>query len=118
MLQRQGCLAIRNLVARSPELREPILDAGAETVLRAAAKLSQTNVDMAYAGLRDLGIDVQVVKFTPPTAASEDTEVAMEAGVELFGAKKAQFRPVFEESSALEGKIADAAHAPSEDMRF
>merc|ERR1711998_27050 len=56
VLQRQGCLAIRNLVARSPELREPILD-------------------MAYSGLRDLGIDVQVVKFTPPTAASEDTEV-------------------------------------------
>merc|ERR1712146_12542 len=83
VLQRQGCLAIRNLVARSPELREPILDAGAETVLRAAAKLSQTNVDMAYAGLRDLGIDVQVVKFTPPSAT--DTEVEMQSGVELFG---------------------------------
>merc|ERR1711924_327792 len=85
VLQRQGCLAIRNLVARSPELREPILDAGAEAVLRAAAKLSQTNVDMAYAGLRDLGLDVQVVKFTPPTAAGADADVAMEAGVELFG---------------------------------
>jgi len=118
VLQRQGCLAIRNIVARSPELREPILDGGAEAVLRAAAKLSQTNVDMAYAALRDLGIDVQVVKFTPPTAAKADDEVEIQAGVELFGEKKAQFRPVFEESCEIEGKIADAAHAPSQDMRF
>lgn len=33
-LQRQGCLAIRNIAARSPDVRSLLLDAGAEEVLR------------------------------------------------------------------------------------
>jgi len=121
-LQRQGCLALRNIVARSPELREPILDGGAETVLRSAAKLSQVNVDMAYAALRDLGIDVKIVTFTPsavaPTGGSVDEDIELQTGVELFGASKPNFNPVFDETNKLSEAIADKAHAPSEDMRF
>ena len=33
-MQRQGCLAIRNIAARSPEVRSQLLDAGVEDVLR------------------------------------------------------------------------------------
>ena len=121
-LQRQGCLALRNIVARSPELREPIIDGGAETVLRSAAKLSQVNVDMAYAALRDLGIDVKIVTFTPsavaPTGGSVDEDTELQTGVALFGASKPNFNPVFDETNELSEAIADKAHAPSEDMRF
>lgn len=34
----QGCLAVRNMVARNPEFVEAFLDAGAEQVLREAGK--------------------------------------------------------------------------------
>lgn len=34
----QGCLAVRNLVARNPEFLETFLDAGAEQILRDAGK--------------------------------------------------------------------------------
>jgi len=47
-LQRQGALALRNFVARSPEFTQPLLDAGAEHALRQAAGTSQANVDVAY----------------------------------------------------------------------
>ena len=33
-LQRQGCLTLRNIAARVPEVRAILLDAGAEDVLR------------------------------------------------------------------------------------
>lgn len=46
-LQRQACLAIRNIAARSPDLRNIILDAGVEPVLRAAGCLPDA-LDEAY----------------------------------------------------------------------
>jgi hypothetical protein len=37
LVQRQGCLAIRNMVARGQEWREMIMELGAEEMLRSSA---------------------------------------------------------------------------------
>ena len=56
-LNRQGALALRNLVARNPEHAAPLLAAGAEAALRAAAAADAANVDVAFAALRGLGVE-------------------------------------------------------------
>ncbi|GAX11888.1 hypothetical protein FisN_20Lh051, partial [Fistulifera solaris] len=55
-LQRQGALAIRNLVSRSKELQVHILQAGAEAVLYKAAANHVNCQDEIYAALRDLDL--------------------------------------------------------------
>lgn len=57
-LLRQASLAIRNIVARSPELREPFYHENIEPVLR-IAQSQRACGDEAYAALRDLGCDIQ-----------------------------------------------------------
>jgi hypothetical protein len=54
-LVRFGCLLIRNLVSRNKNLQQPILDDGAEPVLRAARRAHTICEDVAYGCLRDLG---------------------------------------------------------------
>ena len=102
-LQRQGCLAIRNIAARSPELRGKILDCGAEEVLRFAGRL-QDAVDEAYGALRDLECEVQYVKI------SETGEV--EAAHAQFGGQKPKFNPVFDETYDIEQRVETEAKAP------
>lgn len=102
-LQRQGCLAIRNIAARSPALRTRILDCGAEEVLRAAGRLQEA-VDEAYGALRDLECEVQYVKI------SETGEV--EAAHAQFGSHKPKFNPVFDETYDLENIVKTEARAP------
>eukprot|EP00968_Pinguiococcus_pyrenoidosus_P023384 scaffold3747_cov240-Pinguiococcus_pyrenoidosus.AAC.1 len=110
-LQRQGCLALRNMAARgSPLLREQILDEGAEEVLRHAGRF-QASVDEAYAALRDLGLDVGIVTVDAGTGN------VVEDGL-VFGAKKANFNPVHDESSGTNAAIQMAAHSPADDMGF
>jgi hypothetical protein len=46
-VQRQACLAFRNIAARCPDLRAAMLDAGVESVLRSAGLL-QDALDEAY----------------------------------------------------------------------
>jgi len=112
-VQRQGCLAIRNIAARCPEYRMTLLDAGAEPVLRAAGR-HQAAVDEAYGALRDLGVDVQKVRIT------EDGRV--EAAYEQFGAaaaagggeRKLKFNPVYDDSINLAARVEEEAHAPFE----
>merc|ERR1719181_1527647 len=82
-LQRQGALALRNFVARSPEFKQPILDAGAETALRAAAKIATFETDASGA-------------------------VVQSAGPARFGDKaNANFKAVFDESADVERRIHD-----------
>ena len=104
-LQRQGCLALRNLVARSPEeLRKPLLDAGAEDVLRAASMSSQDNVDVAYAALRDLGVDISIKTFVPDGDSVKIIEKAR------FGdGEKRNFNHTFDESGDVLAGIQSAA---------
>lgn len=62
-VQRQAALCVRNMTGRTPELRDVFLDAGAEHLLRAAAKLPYV-LDEAYAALRELQCDVTMIKVT------------------------------------------------------
>lgn len=104
-LQRQAALAFRNIAARCPEFRESLLDAGAESALRAAGRLREV-VDEAYAALRDLGCDVQFVRV------NEDGSV--EAAFDQFGsgASKPKFNPVFEETYDIMTRMQAESQAP------
>jgi hypothetical protein len=127
-VQRQGALAIRNIVSRllrdlggsddarenstidyaeaggiGDDMRSSIRDAffelGAEDVLRNIAGRHQGSVDEAYAALRDLGCRVSLVKFNADDAGFSRTM--------MFGEKNnMSFRPVYEESTGL----ADGVH--------
>ncbi|CAG9467154.1 unnamed protein product [Pedinophyceae sp. YPF-701] len=57
-VQRQGCMLVRNLVARNAELRPVVAEAGAEGLIRAAmTKYAGACKDVGSAALRDLGCD-------------------------------------------------------------
>lgn len=90
---RQASLAIRNLVARSAELRPRILDEDVEPLLRDAQRFRGCG-DEAYAALRDLGCDIQLAAFGTAAAA------------------KARFNPVNVESTKLLDRVEEAAEAP------
>lgn len=103
-LLRQGCLTVRNIAARCPELRQVLLDAGMEEIMRGCGRFMDV-VDEAYAALRDLGCEVQYVKV------SADGTVA--PAYEQFGATpKLQFNPVFEDSDNIEQRMVEEARAP------
>jgi hypothetical protein len=104
-LQRQGCLALRNIAGRCPELRGNLLDSGVENVLRTAGKY-QDCVDEAYGALRDLGCEVHWVKVT------EDGKI--ETAVQQFGAtsSKLKFNPVYDETYDLDQRVQTEARAP------
>jgi hypothetical protein len=110
-LQRQCCLAVRNLVGRSPELREKMLEDGMETLLRRAGGMSGS-VDAAFAALRDLGLEVEMITVDPVTGQ-------VRKGVEMFGEAKSSFRAVYddegpEQDRAREQRIAEVAKTPKE----
>lgn len=108
-MQRQCSLCMRNIAGRCPELRQMLLDAGCEDVLRLAGRL-QDAVDEAYGALRDLNCEVNRVKI------NEDGSI--EAAVEQFGEKKASFKPVWDDStentqpSNIAERVQEAAQAP------
>lgn len=57
-VQRQACMAVRNMVVRNPELRPGFLAAGAEGLLRSVKGLFPAACkDVGAAALRDLGLD-------------------------------------------------------------
>ncbi len=87
-LQRQGCLALRNIASRSsPEEKQMLLDAGTEFVLRGIAGRHQDSLDEAYAALRDLGC--AAVKYTVDENGNAQ-------GTQLFGTVQSNFRPVYD----------------------
>lgn len=103
-LQRQGCLTIRNIAARGPELRPVLLDAGFEDILRAAGRMMDV-VDEAYGALRDLNCEVHYVKI--------NAEGKAEPVYEQFGAAaKLQFNPVYDEDAHIVDRVQEEARAP------
>lgn len=102
-LQRQACLAFRNIAARCPHLHPRLLDAGAEEVLRNAGQL-QESVDEAYGALRDLNVDVQFVRVDNSGMAS--------MAFEQFGGSKPKFNPVFDETCDLDQRVNEESRAP------
>uniref|UniRef100_A0A7S4WJ89 Ataxin-10 domain-containing protein n=1 Tax=Ditylum brightwellii TaxID=49249 RepID=A0A7S4WJ89_9STRA len=127
-LQRQACLAIRNIVSRLVKMnendvvddetttmmeattttaadnlvnvREIFLDLGIEYILRHISGRHQGSVDEAYAALRDLGCQVSLVKFDKDDIANGGSGTGRTM---MFGETKPKFRPVFEESDELNG---------------
>lgn len=55
-VNRQACQVLRNLVARNKDLGPPILEKGAEALLRNAKLLDEVD-DVAVGAMRDLGVD-------------------------------------------------------------
>lgn len=103
-LQRQGCLTIRNIAARGPELRPVLLDAGFEDILRQAGRMMDV-VDEAYGALRDLGCEVHYVKI--------NAEGRAEPVYEHFGTQgKLQFNPVYDEDVRITERVQEEARAP------
>ncbi|KAL7428495.1 hypothetical protein ACHAXH_006278 [Discostella pseudostelligera] len=126
-VQRQGALAIRNIVSRllrglpdddssntstsveagslrdeqRNSIRDAFLELGAEDVLRNIAGRHQGSVDEAYAALRDLGCKVSMVKFNADELQDGQKSVGI-ARTMMFGQKhNTNFRPVYEESAGL-----------------
>ena len=110
LVQRQGALAIRNIVSRlvanttgnasssnqdakasATAVRDIFLDLGAEVILRNITGRHQGSVDEAYAALRDLGCEVSMAKIDSETGK-------VTTRTEMFGDKKPNFRPVYEDS--------------------
>lgn len=90
-VQRQGCLALRNLASRStPEEKQKFLDAGAEFVLREIAARHQASIDEAYAALRDLGCATVKLTIDPETGRAQ--------GTQMFGQVQSNFRPVYDDN--------------------
>jgi hypothetical protein len=108
-LQRQGCLAVRNLVGRCPHLKEALLEDDMEGLLRHAGKWPGA-VDAAFAALRDLGLEVEMLTIDSATGE-------VRKGVEMFGETKSNFRPVFDDDpsadAARDRAMADAAKSPA-----
>lgn len=60
LLQKQACMALRNLVARTREHSAAILELGAEPLLNQAANSHKECRDEVKAALRDLGCAVHL----------------------------------------------------------
>lgn len=102
-LQRQSCLAVRNLVGRCPHLKEPLLEDDMEGLLRHAGTLPGS-VDAAFAALRDLGLEVSMVTLDPETGE-------IRQGVQQFGEVKSAFRAVYDDAPGMDESRNDAMNA-------
>ena len=90
-VQRQGALALRNLVSRSTELRATVLQAGAAEALKDIAAKHVSCQDEVYAALRDLGLPASMLRVEQ----NANGELFMKE-IEMFGERKSNFRPVFD----------------------
>ena len=111
-LQRQACLAVRNLVGRCPHLVEPLLEDGMEGLLRHAGTLTGSGcVEAAYAALRDLGLEVELLTVDAATGV-------VRKGVEQFGEAKSSFRAVWDDDPLKDAQrtaaMSAAAKSPAE----
>ena len=90
-VQRQACLAIRNIVSRLTEEEKKIfLEQDAEEILRSFAGKHQGSVDEAYAALRDLGCQVGMVKLQQDGTITQRTV--------MFGDVKPNFRAEYDDN--------------------
>lgn len=108
-VQRQGCLAVRNIIARNPEFKEALLELGVEKILKDAGQY-QGAVDEAYAGLRDLGFEAAITKFNAETGVIEKTQ--------MFGESKANFGKSMLASNDIDERVDENAKPANECVRF
>ncbi|EGZ13193.1 hypothetical protein PHYSODRAFT_259266 [Phytophthora sojae] len=104
---RQASLAVRNMVARSVELRSRFLqdEPEIEPLLREAQQYRGCG-DEAYAALRDLGCDIQLSSFGAAAAS------AAASGSVKAPMLKPRFNPVQVQSNQLLDSVEEAAEAP------
>ncbi|KAG6613935.1 uncharacterized protein IUM83_10233 [Phytophthora cinnamomi] len=104
---RQASLAVRNMVARSVELRSRFLqdEPEIEPLLREAQQYRGCG-DEAYAALRDLGCDIQLSSF-----GAAATSAAASGSVKA-ATLKPRFNPVQVQSNQLLDSVEEAAEAP------
>ncbi|KAG7392834.1 Armadillo repeat-containing protein 6 [Phytophthora pseudosyringae] len=104
---RQASLAVRNMVARSVELRPRFLhdEPEIEPLLREAQQYRDCG-DEAYAALRDLGCDIQLSSFGAAAAS------AAASGSIKAPTIKPRFNPVQAQSNELLDNVEEAAEAP------
>ncbi|GMF12697.1 unnamed protein product [Phytophthora lilii] len=104
---RQASLAVRNMVARSVDLRSRFLhdEPEIEPLLREAQQYRGCG-DEAYAALRDLGCDIQLSSFGA-AAASAAASRSVKAPT-----LKPRFNPVQVQSNQLLDSVEEAAEAP------
>ena len=133
-VQRQGALAIRNIVSRilkdlddsaggvmtaagnatsledaRSEIRDRFHELGVEDVLRNITGRHQGSVDEAYAALRDLGYSVSLTKFNAEDLQDGTNQVGAVSRTMMFGEKhNSNFRPVYDESAGLNNAVYDA----------
>lgn len=60
LLQKQSCMLLRNLVSRTSDFNQTILEMGAETLIGQALASHRDCSDVAKAALRDLGCQVEL----------------------------------------------------------
>lgn len=133
-VQRQGALAIRNIVSRilkdlddsaggvmtaagnatsledaRSEIRDRFHELGVEDVLRNITGRHQGSVDEAYAALRDLGYSVSLTKFNAEDLQDGTNQVGAVSRTMMFVEKhNSNFRPVYDESAGLNNAVYDA----------
>jgi hypothetical protein len=131
-VQRQGALAIRNIVSRilkdldgsagagaagnatsledaRSEIRDRFHELGVEDVLRNITGRHQGSVDEAYAALRDLGYSASLTKFNAEDLQDGTNQVGAVSRTMMFGEKhNSNFRPVYDESAGLNNAVYDA----------
>eukprot|EP00977_Amphora_coffeiformis_P000571 scaffold132_cov170-Amphora_coffeaeformis.AAC.50 len=90
-VQRQGALALRNLVSRSTDLRANVLQAGAAEALKEIAAKHVSCQDEVYAALRDLGLPANMLRVEQDASG----QVVVKQ-TEMFGGRNNNFRPVFD----------------------
>ena len=88
-LQRQGCLALRNIVSRQQNHKSKLLDANADDVLLKIAGIHPESSEEAYAALRDLGLNPDIFKVDEYGNTTRST-------TETFGTVQSSFRPIYE----------------------
>jgi len=84
-IQRQGALAIRNLISRLDiAYKEIIIELGVEEILQTMSRNHACCVDEAYAASRELGLCDSINSYSSTGRK-----------VEQFGKVKSQFRPTY-----------------------
>jgi hypothetical protein len=90
-LQRQGCLALRNIASRLSECdKVRILEAEAEDIIQFFAGRHPASSEEAYAALRDLGCNPTMWDL------DESRKTLTKSTTQMFGTVQSNFRAVYE----------------------
>ncbi|KAG7373193.1 hypothetical protein IV203_033917 [Nitzschia inconspicua] len=91
-LQRQACLALRNIASRlSEDDKAKLLEAGAEDIIQSIAGRHPASSEEAYSALRDLGCNPVMWDV------DEHGKVTTKSSTQQFGTVQSNFRAVYDD---------------------